>query len=60
MRSIARIASILLSVAGFWLALVLALPPLPEDQRAAIAGPPEPLASCGGVPDRPGCWFFGR
>ncbi len=60
MRTAARIASTLLLAAGLWLALVATLPPLPEHQRAALVGVNSSRDSCGGVPDRPGCWFFGR
>jgi hypothetical protein len=60
MRTAARVASTLLLAAALWLALAATLPPLGEDQRAALAGTHASADSCNGVPDRPGCWFFGR
>lgn len=60
MRSFTRIASTLLLTAGLWLVLVAAMPPLAEAERAAIAGVPASAPACSGVPQQPGCWFFGR
>jgi hypothetical protein len=60
MRSTTRIAATLLLTAGLWLALVAAMPPLAEADRAAIAGLSAQVAACSGVPQEPGCWFFGR